>query len=302
MSAILQVAYQNILPIMLIIGLSALVGRRFQPNPRALSPLMIYMLSPILVIDSLANANLEAAEVGQSVLLATIMYILMALVGWALAHIFQFDRQLSSAFVLTIVLINAGNFGLPLNTLVFGEAGRQRAIIFYVMSAVAANTIGIYLASSGSVPTQQALMNILKVPLPYALALGLLLNAGMVTLPSPIMEGVGLLADAAIPMMLALLGLNIAHTSLKGRAFPIMLAASTRLVVAPLLAFPLSALLGMSGLTQQVAIIQSSMPTAVISVVLSTEFESDPKFASAVVLFATLASMITLSVLLTILK
>ncbi|MBN1287104.1 MAG: AEC family transporter [Anaerolineae bacterium] len=299
MSAVLEVAYRVILPIMLIIGASALVGRRFKPDPRAISTLMIYMLSPILVIDSLAKARLEAAEVGQSVALALILYVFMALIGWGLARVFRFDRALTSAFVLTVVLLNAGNFGLPLNRLAFGEAGQQRAVIFYVMSAVAANTIGVYLASSGSVSTRRALMNVLKVPLPYALALGLAMNAGIVAPPQPVTDAIDLLADAANPIMLALLGVNIAHTSIKGRAFPILLAASTRLVVAPLLAFPLSALLGMSGLTQQVAIIQSSMPTAVISVVLSTEFKSDPEFASAVVLFGTLASIVTLSVLLT---
>ena len=64
--------------------------------------------------------------------------------------------------------------------------------------------------------------------------------------------------------------------------------------------FSLAALLGIAGLARQVSIVESSMPTAVISSVLATEFGSDPEFVTAVILVSTLASSITLSVLLTV--
>jgi predicted permease len=58
-------------------------------------------------------------------------------------------------------------------------------------------------------------------------------------------------------------------------------------------------LLGLSGLARQVSIIEASMPTAVTTGVLATEFGSDTEFTTAVILVSTLASIVTLSVLLT---
>ena len=74
-----------------------------------------------------------------------------------------------------------------------------------------------------------------------------------------------------------------------------------RLLISPLLALPLTVFMGLTGLTQQVTLIQSGMPTAVTSTILATEFRGEAGFTSAVVLISTLASVVTLTILLTIL-
>jgi hypothetical protein len=54
----------------------------------------------------------------------------------------------------------------------------------------------------------------------------------------------------------------------------------------------------LSGVTRQVAIIQASMPTAVLTSVLAAEFGADAEFTAAVVLVSTLTSIVTLTILL----
>jgi predicted permease len=73
------------------------------------------------------------------------------------------------------------------------------------------------------------------------------------------------------------------------------------LLIAPLIAIPLTAALGMTGLARQVSIIEASMPTAVTAGVLATEFGSDAEFVTAVILVGTLASVVSLGVLLSLL-
>jgi hypothetical protein len=166
------------------------------------------------------------------------------------------------------------------------------------VTAVEANTLGVYLASRGTASVRRSLHNVLTVPLPYATALGLILNVGHVTLPLPLNRAITLLSQATVPCMLVILGLQLSRTSVKGRLGPILLATVTRLAIAPLVAFPLAALLGLSGVARQVSIIEASMPSAVMSGVLATEFGSDAEFTTAVVLVSTLASIVTLSILL----
>jgi len=101
--------------------------------------------------------------------------------------------------------------------------------------------------------------------------------------------------------MLALLGIQLSRASIRGRIKPIVMAAGMRLIVSPVIAVALVALLGLSGLTRQVAIVQASMPTAVIAGVLTTEFGGDIDFVTGAILVSTVASTVTLSVILSLL-
>jgi hypothetical protein len=232
---------------------------------------------------------------------ALVSSLVMALIGWGLARLLRFERKLESAFILSVVLVNAGNYGLPLIEFAFGEQGLQRAIVFYVASSVVSNTLGVYLASRGAASVGRSLLNVLLVPLPYATALGFAVNVARIELPLPMDRALSLLGQAAVPVMLLILGLQLSRTSVKGQIGPILLATVTRLAVAPLIAFPLVALLGLSGLARQVSIVEASMPTAVMGGVLATEFGGDAEFTTAVILVSTLASIVSLSILLSML-
>ncbi len=300
METVLGVAYNVILPIFVVIGLSMLVGHLFNPNPRTLSSLIIYLFSPFLVLDGMSRSDLRAEEIGQIAAVTVILTFALALLGVGVARLLRLDRKEESAFLLSIILINAGNYGLPLNEFAFGQAGLQRAMVFYVASAVMANTVGVYIASRGSASVRRSLLNVFRVPLPYAMALGLLLNFTGTALPLPVQRAVTLLGQAAVPAMLVLLGVQLRKAQVRGRLGPICVAAGMRLLVAPLIAFPLVALVGLTGVARQVTIVEASMSTAVMSGVLATEFGSDSDFTTAAIMVSTLASIVTLSVLLTI--
>ena len=124
--------------------------------------------------------------------------LLLALVGWGLARLFRFDQKLESAFMLTIAFINAGNYGLALNELAFGVEGLQRAIIFFIGTAITGSTLGVFLASRGTASVSRSLLNILLVPLPYATILGLMINLGYVILPLPVDRAIALLSSASV--------------------------------------------------------------------------------------------------------
>ncbi|MCS7261385.1 MAG: AEC family transporter, partial [Anaerolineae bacterium] len=108
----------------------------------------------------------------------------------------------------------------------------------------------------------------------------------------------GLLSQATVPFMLVVLGLQLSRTSLTGHLTPLALAVFVRLVLGPLIAIGLAALLGLSGLARQVSILQAAMPSGVMGSVLATLFGGDARFVAAAVLLSTLVSMVTLTVLL----
>lgn len=301
MTSFLGIVANTLLPIFLIVGLGVLVERRLKINPRALSRVVVYLFSPCLVLGSMAQSDLGAGELGGIIGAATIISLLMTMVGWALARLFRLEHKLASAFVLSVVLVNAGNYGLALNEFAYGSAGVERAVIFFVVTAMVGNTLGVYLASRGTASIRRSLLNVLTVPLPYATALGLTLNLSGRSLPLPIERAVTVLGDAAVPCMMLVLGLQLSRTVVKGRIGPIALATAARLIIAPLIAFPVTGALGLTGLARQVSIIEASMPTAVTAGVLATEFGGDAEYVTAVILVSTVASALSLGVLLSIL-
>jgi hypothetical protein len=101
--------------------------------------------------------------------------------------------------------------------------------------------------------------------------------------------------------MLILLGMQIARADVPKRGKLVILTTGLRLLIAPLIAWLIASLMGMSGVSRQAGILQSAMPTAVLSIVIATEFDVEPEFVTATVFITTLISPLTITPILAIL-
>jgi predicted permease len=106
-----------------------------------------------------------------------------------------------------------------------------------------------------------------------------------------------LLGDAALPIMILVLGMQLERASRPDRPGVVAAAVALSLVVAPLVALGLSWIIGLNGSARQAAVVQASMPTAVVTTILALEYDVLPAFVTSVVLLATLLSPLTLTVL-----
>jgi len=297
----LQIFITIIAPIILIAGLGGLLNRFKTLDDRSISRVVIYLASPSLAFYSIAHSSITSAELSGMVFFFFLTTATITLFAWGLSLWLKLDQVTRSALMLSMALINVGNYGIPLNEFAFGQAGLERAVIISVLSSFSANTLGIFLASWGRAPIAQALVNIFKVPLPYAVILGALVNLGYLPRYDLLMRVTGLLGQAAVPVMLVMLGVQVSRVSLQGRWGIMLGAALTRLLGGAGVGYVYALLLGLHGVTRQVAIIQVGMPTAVMASLLATEFDSDSKLVSSIVLVSTLLSLVTLPVILYIL-
>ena len=295
---ILNIALTVMLPIFAVIGLAALFGRWSPLDARTLSRLIVYLFSPALVFQNIVEADFSTGELWSIFLMAILSSIILLLISWGTASILKFDRKLSSGFMMSILISNAGFLGFPVVEYSLGNKGLQYAVIFFAVANTITNMIGIYVSSLGERSVRGALKNVFLVPLIYTTALALWLNYQEVTLPLPVTRGVSILGQAAIPCAMVFLGLQLIETRVKSKPGPIVLASVLRLLVAPVIAFLLAGWLGISGLLADVMIIQLSMPTALFAAVFALEFGSDIDFVTSTILVTTLASIFTLSILL----
>jgi predicted permease len=293
---ILPVFAKTLMPVFLVATAGFLLARAFTLDSRTLGRILFYLATPSLVFRSLYQMQIDFATLQQLALVVGAVAVATGALGWLAS--FDQDRRRRSAITLTSAISNNGNMGIPICYFALGEAGLALGSLYYVVNAFLGNTLGVVVASSGRAPFGKALLQSLKVPMLYAAFLGLALNQASVELPVGLFRAVDLLGDAAIPGMLILLGMQLSDAPIRERQSVIYRSAAIRLLIAPLLAWLLCMAFDVSGVTRSVIILQAAMPTAVMTAVLTTEYDAAPRLVATVIFFSTLASMITLTAVL----
>jgi len=288
-------------PIVLVAAVGFILAKTLGLEARPLSRTMLYFFTPALVFSSTYRANLNNEYVSIGIF-AVIITLVMLFVSWAITKVMRYDRLTGAGFMLGVLFVNAGNYGLPLILFAYGQEGLARAAFYFTMSAIFTQTLGIFVAARGRASARDAMLNVLKMPLVYAVIFGLIFNLAHLTVPEFLMKAVDLAKDGAVPVMLVILGIEMARVTIENDRAAMSLATVTKLVLVPILAFPLTALMGMTGVTRAVCIVEASMPTAVMASIVAVEFDAKPKLVTSIIFASTLASIITLTVLLAILK
>jgi predicted permease len=291
-----------IVPIAVVVAAGYVLARRLPVETRSLSRVTIYLFSPCLVFTALVRIDL--ARSGGDRLVALIVVHTLALLALAAgaAALLRLPREERSGIGLATVLYNAGNYGLPASLFAFGQEGFRLATVVYVLSAMLAYSLGIFLASAGRNSRWRAAGDIFRLPLIYAAAAGLAVGHLGVTVPEALWRPLELMGQAAIPMLLVALGVQLAQAppAVFGRA--LWTAGALRLGASPLLAVLLLPLFGVTGTAAKVAVLSTSMPVAVNAFLLAAQFGTAPAFVASAVVLTTVASVATVSVVLLLLR
>ena len=301
MSDILAVFTQNILPILIVATLGFALQRTYQIDKRALSSIVFNCLGPCLVFTSLVKSQLPGDELLQLMAFAIVSLLGMGVLGWLLARGLRFSRMETAAFLVVVIFVNGGNFGLTLNQLRYGDAGLARAIVFYMVNTFLAYTLGVFIASSGELSARQALARLGKLPAVYAAVLAIIVYSFAIPIPAPLLRGLEIAGSGAIPVMLVILGMQIADLR-GGLSWRLALpAVSVRLLLGPVMGLLVATVLGLQGLSRSTSIIEASMPTAVFTIILATEFGLQPAIVTGIVVVSTLLSPLTIATTITLL-
>jgi len=293
---LLPIFADTVLPVFLVAGVGYLLAWRMSIDGRSIGRFMFWAATPALVFRSLYTMDVEMSALQHIVVVAVAVTVVGGLAGWVAG--IGLGRRERAAIVLTSAVSNNGNMGIPMSFFAFGQSGMVLGTLYYVVTSTFNNTVGVAVASSGQTPLGRALWKAVQVPVVYAAVVGFALNQTSVELPTPVFRAVDLLANAAIPGMLTLLGIQLQSAPLLEGQTVVWRSALVKLAASPVLTALLCLAWGLTGVERNVLILQASMPTAVMTTVLATEFDTAPKLVAAVVFFTTLASMATLSLVL----
>ena len=201
---------------------------------------------------------------------------------------------------------NVGYMGVPLCLAAFGEAGLPPAMLTVIVTAVVSMVFGVMLielevaAGHGPVKTfLRAAFNVARNPLPMSIALGIVVSAIGLPIPTPAEKWLDLLGAAAGPCALFAIGLFLSDKSIRSGLAEAGLSTLIKLLLQPLLAIlVLPFFVDLNSVAGKVALLMAALPTAANAFVLAKQFDISVEQNTAAVLLSTGFSVVTVSALL----
>ena len=214
-----------ILPVFFIIFLGFLLRRHGKVDLKTFARAQLYILSPALAFMSLAKAEADTGLILQVLFFIVCVEAVLLGIALGVGFVTRRDRAERQAIAITSVFMNTGFYGIPVCMLAFGDWGLVYATIYMVASSITQSTVGIFLASAGRQSVRQAFVSIFKVPLIWSIVLARLLVRFDALPPGPLMKMINMLGEAAIPVGLLLLGMQLERIILESSAWRATLAA-----------------------------------------------------------------------------
>jgi hypothetical protein len=291
----------NILPILLVASVGYALHRFLRVDPQPLSRVAFYATTPALVFTLLISTQISPPDILRMMAFAAVVVLGIGLLSLVVARRLRLPGEAAAAFILASTFMNSGNYGLSLNKFAFGEEALAWASIFYIAGTMLTNSLGVYVATVGRASPRQALLGLARVPSVYAIPLALIVRASGHPLANAVARPVELLAAAAVPLMILILGMQLGRAGLPKQRGLLVVSSALRLVAGPALAWGIAPLFGLSLAARQAGILEAAMPTAVLNTVIALEFGIDPAFVAGAVLVSTLLSPLTVTPLIALL-
>jgi len=250
---------------------------------------------------------------------AFFMYLFCALVMVAFVVAVTLNKRFGwndAAFgALVGAFPNTGFMGVPLLVALLGSAAAGPAIVTIVIDMVITTSLCIALSRLDGAGKQgvgqaakNALLGVVKNPLPWAILLGTLFSAFQIELPGPIEKTVALLGDAASPVALFTIGAvlarsqKIAHHEQHG---PLTWQDYVPVALIKLFLHPILVLVvGLAAISMgvpidafalKVMVLVAALPSASNVAMLAERFGADNGRIARIILVSTAAAFLTFS-------
>jgi len=286
-------------PVFILVVIGYFVGPRLKIDARSLSRTAYFVFIPAFVFNIISEAKIDSGLALQMLSFILVAQIAVALLGFLVGKALRQSREITAAFVLIATFSNVGNFGLPLIVFRLGETARTYATVYFVATVFISFVICVGVASWARSGGVTAVFSVFKTPALIALIPALVFNITDVEVPIFLSRLSGLLGQAMIPVMLITLGVQMGEIPKIKISFNVFAASTVRLIGGPVLALLIVPYFGLEGLERSTGILQAAMPAAVLASIIALEYKLLPEFVTTTVLFSTLYSILTLTVILT---
>ena len=293
----LGVFIEIIVPVFILIGIGVLLHRIFQFDLYTLAKVNIYFIVPGFIFLKLYETAFSLSLFLSVLTFFSILIVVLYFVSNLISRLFGYSKSVRASFTNSILFYNSGNYGVPVNDLVFKQDPFAMSIqvIILTFQNILTFSWGIFALKTVEGSKVSALLGYFKMPVLYAMLLGIGFNLLDITVPEFVLIPADYIADSMIAIALLTLGAQVAQLRLSKNLSVVYVSLIIRLLLGPLIALGIIFVLGIDGVTAQALFISSAMPTAVNSAIIAQEYENEPELSAQIVLASTVFSMITVT-------
>lgn len=288
-------------PVFLIVAVGAWAGRRLELQPSTLSKLSYWILGPAFIFNVFGDAALDIVLIGRMVASGLAAMAITALLAVGAMRLARSSATAVPAAVMTSVYGNVGNFGLAIVAFTYGEEALPLAGVMFIVINIGGLIVGVTAASRRRASLGVAIRTALTAPMTLAVPPALVVNALDIEVPLLVQRPVSVIAGALIPVMLLTLGAQLAGMARPMIGTEVSIPLAAKLIVNPLLAAGATTVVGLAGVPAGVVVLQSAMPAAVFTALVALEHDLEPDLVTTTVLVGSLASVVTLPVVIALL-
>lgn len=289
-----------LLPIFGIFVLGYIGERKIGFDTKTISAMAMYLMSPVLVFRTFYKTVFTTEYLYMALYMVVLCFVLIGIV-YLVSFLRGYSRPETCGMILASVFMNNGNYGTPVILLLFGATGLDYGIILMVIQSLVMCTVGVYYAAKGSPNgdgVRSALRAVQRMPMIYGAMAGALLQLIHVPLGKSVLAAVDLVANAAIPTIMLVLGMQLAKISIRSLAKDkISLSLLIKLAISPAIAYLLTLVFPIGGMVKQIMVIVAAMPTAANTTMYALQFDTEPEFVSSATLVSTSLSLATLPII-----
>ncbi|MBP3919210.1 MAG: AEC family transporter [Clostridia bacterium] len=296
--------------LLMMIGLySAKTGIIDEPMSKKLSKLTVNVAQPFMLVNALVNVEYsrDNLKAGLGILgIGLLSHAILALFSFLCAHYVRRDRVERILTEYSMTFVNAGFMGFPILSTLFGDMGLFWGAFYVVAFNLSVWSYGMIVLSraKGKAETadgEKIKINPLKMVWNHGTTpciLGFLLFVFQIHLPAPVSATIGYMNNICTPIVLLVIGANLARLPLKEIFLDVQMYifAILRLLAAPTLIALLYHICGMSDDRVVFFTIMASLPTAAVTAMFAEIYDLRPDYASKTVGMSTLLSMFTIPV------
>jgi len=283
--------FEVLFPVFFIVGIGYFLGKQKSDiDTTFITNYSANFGAPALFIFAITSSGVSYSVFSEYFIYSVIALSCFAITGVIFLFFMKKDisRELPPFF-----LPNTGNMGIPICLFAYGSLGMGVAAAISSLVVLLHFTANIFLASKTF-----DIKIILKSPSTYAVVIAVAFLYFDLQMPQYVLNTVMLLGYTMIVLILMSLGVSL--TQMKVFSIKSSLISSVgRVIIGPIIGFLLIKIFNLSGYAAGVLLIQSSMPSAILTYLIASMY-SPKKIVdsiSSMIVVSTLMSLITIPII-----
>ena len=277
--------FEIIFPIFIIVLIGLIYGKRFSPDMSLPNRLNMDVFIPALLFSVLTR-QVDHAGFYVNLALASVLVILgSGLIAWPVARWLKIDPK---TLCPPMMFSNAGNIGLPLMVMTFGEQAFPAAVVVFLVGNFLHISLGSYLLDH-----RAHFLRVLMSPMMTAVILAIVVSVSGFEIKEVIMKPIEMLGQICIPLMLFSLGIRLSDVDLSQWRLG-LLSAILAPVIGILIALMAIHFFEMTRTQQGVLFMFGALPPAVMNFMFAEHYDQEPERVAAIVLISNAFAVISI--------